>query len=642
MSKYQNLFSQFRLGGTFLKNRIIMSAMDTSLCDLDGNPTQALCDYYERRARGGVGMIITEFTSVASPEGLGGAIQLRINNPQAIPMFQQITDTVHSYGTKMLIQLHHAGNRSVVRPGVKTVGPIDIPDKNVYGMTVDEIHELTAKFVAGAKNAQQANFDGVEVHAGHGYLLGQFLSPKTNTRTDEYGGNTENRSRFLIEIIRAIREACGPKFIISVRLAVKDWDPNGGLQLDEGVKIAEMIDSEPVDLINITTGIKYKWIGASETGERPDGNRLDLAKAVKPHVKTPVAIVGKIRTGEMAESIVAEGVADLVCIGRQMICDPDFPNKLRFGKENEIRTCLNCLEGCYASIGKKRGIRCALNPTVGFESRYDDQNLPQVRNPKKVVVIGGGITGMQAAITAASRGHKVTLIEKSNKLGGQMHLAAVPPAKEMVGKAINYFVQEVEKQGVEVILNTIATAEGIKDFGADKVIIATGSLPFVPPIPGIETAEECWDVLASDKKPENKKITIIGGGNVGCETALTLLKGNNKITILEMLPTLSNGQESSHRMRDLEELEKGGVDAHTKAVVQKVEKGGVFYEDENGDEHFVESDMVITATGQRPAGGDLEESLIDLGVEVAKAGDAIAMGNLRINALSGFMAGYHA
>ncbi len=642
MAKYKKLFSQFRLGGTFLKNRIIMPAMDTSLCDLDGNPTQALCDYYERRARGGVGMIITEFTSVASPEGLGGAIQLRINNPQAIPMFQQITDTVHSYGTKMLIQLHHAGNRSVVRPGVKTVGPIDIPEKNIYGMTVDEIHELTDKFVQAAKNAQQANFDGVEVHAGHGYLIGQFLSPKTNTRTDEYGGNTEKRSRFLIEIIRAIREACGPKFIISVRLAVKDWDPNGGLELDEGVRIAQMIDSEPIDLINITTGIKYKWIGASETGERPDGNRLDLARAVKPHVKTPVAIVGKLRTGEMLESVLDEGIADLVCVGRQMICDPDFPNKLRFGKEDQIRTCLNCLEGCYASIGKKRGVRCALNPTVGFESRYDDQNLPQVREPKNVVVIGGGITGMQAAITAASRGHKVTLVEKSSRLGGQMHLAAVPPAKEMVGKSIGFFTGEVERKGVKVLLNTEATAESIKGLNPDKVILASGSVPFVPPIPGIDAAEECWDILASDNKPENKKIVIIGGGNVGCETALTLLKGGNQITILEMLPTLSNGQEASHRMRDLEELDKGGVDAHTNAAVQEVKPNGVSYKDADGSMKFVEADMIITATGQRPAGGDLEEALLDLGIEVEKAGDAIAMGNLRINALSGFMAGYHA
>ena len=642
MSNYPKLFSQFRLGNAWLKNRIIMPAMDTSLCDGDGNPTQALCDYYERRARGGVGMIITEFTSVAAPAGMGGAIQLRINNPQAIPMFQQITDTVHSYGTKMLLQLHHAGNRSVAKPGIKMVGPVDILGKDVYGMTVEEIHELTELFVAGAKNAQQAKFDGVEIHAGHGYLLNQFLSPMSNTRTDEYGGSTENRTRFLIEIIRAIRDACGPQFIISVRLAVKDWDPSSDLQVEEGVKIAQLIDAEPINLINITAGIKYKWNGASETGEKPDGNRLDLAKAVKPVVKNPVAIVGKIRTGEMCEQIVADGIADLVCIGRQMICDPDFTNKLRYGRENEIRTCLNCLEGCYASISAKRGIRCALNPTAGFESTYDDQNLPQVRCPKNVVVVGGGITGMQAAITAASRGHKVTLLEKSSRLGGQMNLAAVPPDKGMIAKALLYFSQEVARQGVEIRLNTEATAEYIKALGADKVILAAGSTPFVPPIPGIERAVECWDILDHPEKPTNKRITIIGGGNVGCETALTLLKYNNKITILEMLPKLSNGQEASHRMRDMEELEKGGVNAYTGAAVKKVESNGVSYQDKDGIMQFVEDDILIAATGQRPAGGALEEALVEMGIEVSKAGDAIAMGNLRINTLSGFMAGYHA
>lgn len=640
--KYPNLFSPFRLGGAVLKNRIIMPGMDTSLCDVDGNPTQALCDYYERRARGGVGMIITEFTSIDSPAGLGGQIQLRINNPQAIPMFQQITDTVHAYGTKILLQLHHAGNRSVPRPGVTMVGPVGIPESNVHELTVEEIHELTGKFVAGAKNAQMAKFDGVEIHAGHGYLLGQFLSPKTNTRTDEYGGSTENRSRFLIEIIRAIREACGPRFIISVRLAVKDWDPNGGLQVDEGVRIAQMIDSEPIDLINITTGIKYKWNGASETGEKPDGNRLDLAQAVKPCVKTPVAIVGKIRTGEMSEQIVRDGIADLVCIGRQMICDPDFPNKLRFGKENEIRTCLNCLEGCYASIGAKRGVRCALNPTVGFESKYDDQNLPVVRVPKKVVVVGGGITGMQAAITAASRGHQVTLIEKQSSLGGQMKLAAVPPTKEMISKALGYFVQEVKRKGVKILLETEANAELIKELGADKVILASGSTPFVPPIPGIERAIESWNVLAESQKPEGKRITIIGGGVVGCETALTLLQTNNKITILEMLPSLANGQEASHRMRDLEELKMGGVNAQTSAAVKKIEANGVFYQDKDGNMQFVEDDLLITATGQRPAGSALADELTEMGIEVQAAGDAIAMGNLRINTLSGFMAGYYA
>ena len=641
-TKYKNLFSPYKLGGIMLKNRIVMPAMDTSLCDATGNPTQELCDYYERRARGGVGLIITEFTSVAAPEGLGGTTQLKINDPQAIPMYWKITDTVHAYGTRILSQLHHAGMRSVQMPGTRMMGPVDIPEKNIHGMTEEDIRVLTEKFVAAAKNAQKANFDGVEIHAGHGYLLGQFLSPKTNTRTDAYGGSTENRARFPVEIIRAIRKACGPRFIISVRLAVKDWDPDGGLLPEEGVRIAEILDQESVDLLNLTTGIKYKWYGASETGERPDGNRLDLARAVKPHVKTPVAIVGKIRTGDMMEQVISDGTADLVCVGRQLICDPSFPNKLKYGREDEIRGCLNCLEGCYASISAARGVRCVLNPVTGFESSYDEENLPQVQKPKKVVVVGGGVTGMQAAITAAGRGHQVILLEKQDSLGGQMKLATVPPHKEMIGKAIDYFAGEVKRKGVEIRLGVDADASYIAGLKPDKVILASGSVSFVPPVPGIERGYDCWDVLAEKDKPKGKRITIIGGGNVGVETALTLLDGNNQITILEMLPTLSGNQETSHRMRDLAELEKGGVHALTSVTVTEVTPEGVKYQTPDGNMTFVADDMLITATGQRPAGGALAEELDALGIETAKAGDAIQMGNLRINTRSGFMTGYYA
>lgn len=642
MSKYAKLFSEFRLGGAVLKNRIIMPAMDTSLCDDKGNPTQELCDYYERRARGGVGMIITEFTSVAAPEGLGGTTQLKINDPQAVPMYWKITDTVHAYGTKILSQLHHAGMRSVPVPGTRLMGPVEIPEKGIHGMTEEDIHELTGKFVTAAKIAQKANFDGVEVHAGHGYLIGQFLSPKTNTRTDAYGGNTEKRARFLIEIIRAIREACGPRFIISIRLAVKDWDPNGGLELDEGVKIAEILDKESIQLLNLTTGIKYKWYGASETGERPDGNRLDLARAVKPHVKTPVAIVGKIRTGEMMEEIIEGGTADLVCVGRQLICDPDFPKKLKYGREDEIRRCLNCLDGCYGSIAAARGVRCALNPTVGFEGSFDDENLPQVREAKRVIVVGGGITGMQAAITAASRGHEVILLEKKEELGGQMNLAKVPPHKEMIAKAIAYFAGEVRRKGVEVRMGWDATADDIAALKPDKVILACGSRSFVPPIPGIERAVDCWEILASEKKPEGKRITIIGGGNVGVETALTLLEGKNEITILEMLPKLSGNQEAYHRMRDLAELETGGVKALTSVAVKEITPEGVSWQNPDGSTDFAGDDILVTATGQRPAVDGLADDLDALGIETVKAGDAIQMGNLRVNTKSGFMAGYYA
>lgn len=641
MSKYPKLFSQFRLGGSILKNRIIMPAMDTSLCDTEGNVTPALVSYLERRARGGVGMIIVEFTSIDAPRGMGGNTQLKINDPHGIPGFRNISDTLHAYGTKVLVQLHHAGMRSVFVSGESNVGPCDIPSANIHGLTAQEIHILTDKYAIAAKNAQDAGMDGVEIHAGHGYLLNQFLSPKTNVRTDEYGGTIEGRSKFLIEIIRAVRNACGPKFLISIRLAVKDWDPSG-LQIEDGVKIAQLIDKEPIDLINITTGLKYKYIGASETQDKPDGNRIPLAKAVKPFVKTPVAIVGKIRTGEMCEQIITNEDADLVCIGRQLICDPDWPLKLKLGKENEIRRCLNCMEGCYGSISAKRGVRCALNPNVGFESIYDDQNLPPSIKPHKVVVIGGGIAGMQAAITSAQRGNSVTLIEKQKKLGGQMNLASIPPHKELILNAVSYFENTMKREGIEVILNCEVKPDTITAYHPDTVILACGSMPFIPPISGIERATECWDVLANKNVPSSKNITIIGGGNVGCETALHLIPHNNKVTIIEMLPSLSNGQESSHRARDLEELENGGVQTYTSAQIKSIGKETVTFTDNQGNEITLKDDLLIVATGQRPAGNDLYNAIENMDIRIEKVGDALGIGNLRTNALSGFMAGYHA
>lgn len=640
MLKYPNLFSQFRLGSAVLKNRIIMPAMDTSLCDAEGNVTPALVSYLERRARGGAGMIIVEFTSIDAPHGMGGNTQLKINDPHGIPGFRNISDTLHAYGTKVLVQLHHAGMRSVQVPGEPNVGPCDVPSSNIHGLTTEEIHLLTDKYAAAAKNAQAAGMDGVEIHAGHGYLVNQFLSPKTNSRTDEYGGSTEGRCRFLIEIIRAVRKACGPKFIISVRLAAKDWDP-AGLQINEGVKLAEFIDKESIDLINITTGLKYKYIGASETQDKPDGNRIPLARAIKPVVKTPVAIVGKIRTGEMCEQILSENTADLICIGRQLICDPDWPNKLRLGREAEVRKCLNCMEGCYGSIAAKRGVRCALNPNVGFESLYDDQNLPLVSRPHNVVVIGGGISGMQAAITSASRGNHVTLIEKNHELGGQMNLACIPPHKELIRDAVAYFEGEMERTGVEIKLNFQAAAKDIAALHPDTVILASGSAPFVPPIPGIERAVECWDILNTSSIPSDKDITIIGGGNVGCETALHLLPHGNRITIIEMLPALSNGQEASHRARDLEELQNSGVKTYTNAQVRQIDENQVIFTDDNGNECAVRDDLLVAATGQRPAGIELYTELEDMGIRVERAGDSLGMGNLRTNALSGFMIGYH-
>ncbi len=644
MGKYEELFSPVRLGAHMLKNRIIMPGMDTNFCNADGTVSPQMLSYYGKRARGGVGMIILEYTSVDYPAGRGSLIQLQLAEREVVPGFRALADLVHSCDTKLLAQLHHAGTRAVQVPGIRVVGPVD--DKSgktpIYGLTAGEIKGLTGKFAIAAKHAQEAGLDGVEVHAGHGYLLGQFLSPLTNTRTDEYGGDTSGRTRFLVEIIRAIREACGPAFLISVRLAVKDWDPRG-LKVEEGIEIAKIVDRESVDLLNLTTGIKYGYMSASETQDRPDGFRLDLARAVKPHVKTPVSIVGKLRTGEMCNDVIKSKTADLVVVGRQLICDPNWPDKLREGREDEVRRCLNCLDGCYSALGINSGIRCAINPYVGYESMYDEDNLPRVHDPKRVVVIGGGVTGMQAAVTAAERGHKVKLIEKDSVLGGQMIIASVPPHKDILKSTTDYFELRMHKEGVEVRLGMEADVESVAALKPDTVILATGSVPAVPPIPGIDTAVQSWDILSGDyTMPEGKRVVIIGGGNVGCETALHMLEHGNSITILEMLDTVSGGQEKTHRARDLDIMKKAGVNIQTLARVQKVTAEGVEYVDKDGQTILAQADLVVVSTSQRPAGEDLAQKLVTKGINVKRAGDAVAMGKIRVNVRSGFHAGYDA
>lgn len=641
MPNYPHLFSPIRVGSQIMKNRIIMPGMATSLCTPDGFATQEMCSYYAKRARGGVGTIIMEFTSVAYPQGLGANVQFQLADERVVTGLATIADAVHAYGTKLLIQLHHAGARSVARPGVETIGPMDEGDK-VRMMTEQDIKDLTAKFVKAAKNAQQAGLDGVEIHAGHGYLISQFLSPITNQRTDAYGGTLEGRCRMLVEIIEAIREACGKAFVISVRLAVRDWDPRG-TKVEEGVEFAKMCEAAGADLINITTGIKYKHWGGSETQERPDGNRLYLAEAVKPHVNIPVSVVGKLRTGEMCDGAIESGITDMVTVGRQLIADPNWPNKLREGRDADVRRCLNCSEGCYGSLARKGAMRCAISPYVGYESVYDEDNLPKANEIHKVVIVGGGIAGMQAAVTAAERGHNVVLLEKANRLGGQLNLACVPPDKGIMATTIDYFERRMQQVGVDVLLGVEATPEKIQELEPDTVILATGSLPSVAPIPGIEKAVESWDVLSGKvEMPMGKNIVIIGGGTVGMETGLLMLEHDNKITILEMLPNISNGQEGTHRTRDLNILKEAEANIQTLAKVQKVNDDSVEYIDKDGNACVASADMIVVSTGQRPAGQELYDALVEMDLHPVFAGDAIRMGNLRHNVRSGFLLGYDA
>lgn len=639
MSQYPELFSPFRLGPRILKNRLVMPGMATMYSNMDGSVSPQMVAYYHKRARGGVGTIILEYTSVAHPEGLGGVTQLQLADPKVIPGFREIVDSVEPYGTTLLVQLHHSGLRAVKSPGTTVVGPVD--QDGVHGLTVEEIQGLVAKFAQAAVHAKRAGIHGVEIHAGHGYLLNQFLSPATNTRTDEYGGDVAGRCRFLLEVIRAVRAAVGSEMIISVRLAVRDWLP-GGITVEDGVEFAKLVDAEDVNLINLTSGLKYGYTSNSETQDRPDGFRLDLAHAVRPHVSHPIAIVGKLRTGEMCNQIIADGIADLAVVGRQLIADPEWPNKLQRGQEDQTRVCLNCLDGCYSALAIESGIRCAINPYVGFESQFDEGNLPPVKDPKRVVVVGGGLTGMQAALTAAERGNNVTLLSDAAELGGQLELAAVAPHKEVLRTLPAYFKGRLDKEGVEVVSRHHATVASVLDLRPEVAILATGSKPVTAPIKGIERGVQAWNVLDGSASIEpGQRVVIIGGGSVGCDTALTLLaRGVEDITLLEMTNTFARGQEATHQLRDLTELKAAGVGLVGSCRVDEVTESTVEYSLANGEAVSAPADVVVISTGQRPVENGLAEGLREAGIEVRLAGDAVRMGNIRMNTRSGFLAGF--
>lgn len=638
--KYNHLFSPIKVGKHILKNRIIMPAMHTGMCNADGTISEHMYHYYVERARGGAGLIILEVTAVDYHNSVAAYRQLQLTDTFTIDGMNRLVNGVHPYGTKIIAQLHHAGSRAlnpeypIVSSSSHAKSAIGMP---VHELTVDEIKDMIQKYAVAAYNAKIAGLDGVELHAAHGYLINEFLSPLVNDRSDEYGGSLQNRLRFLLEIIREIRKRCGDTFLLSVRIPACD-QRDGGLTVEDGIQIAKEIEKAGADMINISTGLSAPLKGNIETQDKPDGNRVYLAKQISPHVSVPTAIVGKIRTPEMCEDIIDSKAASLICIGRQLICDPYWPKKVQENRENEIRKCLSCSE-CYSL----QGLSCACNPYVGLEGDYSENNLPQVKNPKNIVVVGGGVSGMQAAITASQRGHDVTLIEKKSVLGGQINIASVPPHKDLLNNLTMYLVNQLKKENVKIELNKKADASYIQSLKPDNVIIATGSLPFKPPISGIESSVNAWEFLeGAIPVPRNKKIIIIGGGSVGCETALWLSEYNNDIMIVEMTDKLASTQQSNHRARDLYCLREKQVKTLTNTIVQEICGNTVYFVDSEGIIQKGSADVIICAAGQKSDGESLSSKLWEYGIPNVTTGDAQKVGNIKSGIKSGFMLGYYA
>ena len=641
MTRYQNLFQPIQVGPVRLKNRIVMPPMANNLCNADGTLSPASIAYYTERAKGGVGLIIVECSAVAFPRGLIVERQPNINSRNVMPDWRRLAESVHSYGAKIIVQIHHGGFLAdpMYNGGEMAVAPSDYDGGDWFparALTHDEVKDIIDKHIAAAEMLHDAGLDGVEVHCSSTYLINEFLTPYYNHRTDEYGGSLENRARILTDIISGIKERC-PDFMVSTRLAIEDKEIPDGLSLEDGVEIAKLCEKAGADMINCTVGFFFSQHLDTESQWQNEGGRLYMAEAVKKEITTAkVAAVGKFRTPAFCDEVIRDGRCDLVCLGRQHICDPFWAKKLESGHEEEIRTCLCCNDGCVNEALIRHGsVRCAINPFAGYESIFAEHTLPKAGTAKKVVVAGGGIAGMQAAIVAAKRGHEVILLEKSQRLGGQMIYAGAMKQKDYMRRALAWFRREVGRLPIDVRFGTEAKADGILALNPDAVIVAVGASCACPPVSGAKDLSTAWQVLDDPEMYKDaKSAVIIGGGAVGCETAVVLSEAGISVTILEKLDDICKDEEPMHRVF-VEGYLKEHAAVHTGVEVKGVKAepasaaAEVVFADAEGETQTVRADLAVTACGSRSLGDELYNELAEADVDVYRIGDSYEIGNLR-------------
>jgi len=586
-----------QVGAFTFKNRMVMPPMETRLSTALGDTTQEMCDYYAERARGGVAAIIVENTFVDSIASRSSLASSGLNTDQLIAGKYKLAEAIKSNGAVAILQISHGGlqaNGNAV-PGQEAVAPSAQASKFVGRMPraleFDEIIAIEDAFAQAARRAKLAGFDGVEIHGAHGYLICEFLSPYTNHRTDEYGGSFENRLRFAKNIIRKVREQVGYDFIVGFRISGAEY-VEGGLTIDDTSRIAQCIEDE-VDYINVSVG-NYETMAdwMISPNYRPAAPIVDLAAGIKKAVTKCKVIACNALTAETAEKALEDGASDLVAFGRPLIADPQLPNKILKDDLRDIRPCMRGHEGCISLFFNGCPIRCEVNAQVGRERSY---HIQKVSDPKKVVIIGGGMAGMEAARVADLYGHEVILIEKSDVLGGHFIEACEPSFKYEAKGVLDWERYQMEKSNVDIRMNTEATEELIKSLNPDAVILAVGSEYVIPGIEGIENTMTADKVLF-DNSLAKGKVVVIGGGLVGEETALQLGKEGKDVTIVEMLQDVVMQDEPLSQIAMKEGLAEANVNVLTSAKVIKITDDSVTYE-KDGEEVTIPADTVIAALG---------------------------------------------
>ena len=625
MSDYSMLLSPFQVGKLTLKNRIISAP--TSLAELGPGDTFSPENiaFFEQKAKGGCSLVSVGDCIAHGRTGIDHPSIVVLDDRKSIPSMKALTDAVHKYGAYAAVEFGHGGKRSnpAFLPSGMPIGPCDIFDADgkmiTRGMDRALMEEVKAGYYNSAVNCAEAGFDVLTIHLGHGWLLGQFLSPLSNHREDEYGGSPENRCRYVIEILQAVRRGA-PDCVIDVRISGSELTKKG-YDLAGGVELCRIL--EPwVDMFNISAGVMedlFTWIIMHPSMFVPDGCNVYLAEAVKKAVNKPVSCVGAIGNPDMMEEILKSDKADLIALGRGLIADPELPNKVMGDRKDEIRRCLRCFS-CQGNMMKDGKILCSVNPVIGQEKAVSEYPAPQKK--LRIAVVGGGPGGMQAAITAAQRGHSVTLYEKTDSLGGALKFAEHEDFKGLLWAFACWQKKQLEKLGVAVRLNTPVTAEALDKMDIDAVICAVGADPITPDRFGIPGNNYVLGTeLFAPGVEIGKNVVIMGGGLVGCETGLHLAEEGRAVTIIEMAPEIAQETTAAHRRamkvrmglhRDM----AGGDNVKPTTIPPRLQTStkclritdtGVIARLPDGSEQLFPADTVICALGLRPRSGLLEE-----------------------------------
>lgn len=682
--RYPLLFSEGRIGSVILRNRVVLPPLEVGMANFDGTPSEQLIAYYEERAKNGLGLLMTGITRVNERHGAGLPRQLAMTSDRHIEPFARMVERIHRHGTKIFCQLHHPGRQSnslmigswplmerigrfwpgywkyffklvpaaekfaktglvpaVVAPSAVAC---EYSRQKTRALSNREVQRLIGDFVRAARRVQQARADGVELHAAHGYLIQQFLSPHTNRRTDEYGGSFENRMRFILEIIRGIRGLCGSDFPIVVRLAVDEYyrsigKPGEGIELAQGVEIAKCLEQAGVDAIDVSSASYETMNYWLEPASFEPGWRKNLAKAVKGKVGIPVLAANVIRSPEQAEAQLQEGCQDFVCLGRPHLADPAWSRKAAEGREQDIRRCISCLwcfESFLTNAAKGETLECAVNPRLGRER----ETAEPLKNGagRVVVIIGAGPAGLSAAEILGLRGFKPIVLEKSAFVGGQLQLANKPPKKDKINWCFTDLQHDALKNGAEIRFNTEATPESVKALDPYAVVVATGAKAVVPPVEGVHLPHVCTvtEILNGSVRLKNQRVAVIGSGMTGLETAEKLAEEGNRVLVVEMMDQIAPGAHTQHVDDILPRLKAYSTDFIIGHKLVKISADVIFLESTAGDKRREEkADAVVLSVGVQ-SNNALAAALQPLFPGLCVIGDARRVGRIPQAVRDGF------